>query len=170
MKKIPLFVLSLGLGLGRLHAQVELYPFPDLEEIAPKKTEARPANPFVQALARKFNVPEKILSEATDKGFGREELIRLILISKKSSKPLEDLIEERQKGARLAKIAKSAGQDNKQIRQEAGSVLKEVEAEEKGIREEIMKSSAPTAGVSRTGARDGAGYEADKSTDSSKKR
>jgi hypothetical protein len=140
-------------------AQVDLYPFPEIEDLKTKKAEPRPVDPFAQALSAKMNVPERTITDAVEKGFGRTELIRLILISKKSGKALGDLLKEREKGARLAKIAESVHLNNRSIREEAESILKELEAEEKRIRLEMERSSGTMAGVSDALTKDGTHYE-----------
>ena len=112
-----------------LRADPDLYSFP---EVGSTKTPAgetpKPADPFAVSLAKKMEVPEQILSEAVQKGMGRLEIIRLILISKKSQKPLPDLIQAREKLTRFSKIAQEAKVDNREITKEAKKVLKELEA------------------------------------------
>ncbi len=143
-----------------LRAETELYPFPKVEDVKTSKgKEKKPAEPFVQALARKSGVEEELLTKTIANGFGRTELIRLILISKKSKKPLEELIKEREKGTRLAKIAESANLNNKEIRKEANALLKELLQEEEKIRNETAKSSGTVAGTSGTLTKNGTSYE-----------
>ena len=60
---------------------------------------------------------------------GRMELLRLILISKKSGAPLPDLIQKREKLTRFAKIASEAKVDNAAVKKEAGALLKQLEKE-----------------------------------------
>ena len=128
--------------------QTDLYSFPEVDEAKPKKEEPKPVEPFVQALAKKMDLPEKVLTEATEKGFGRMELIRLILMAKKSGKSLTDLIQEREKGTRLAKIAESAKADNRAVKKEAGEILKDLEKDAEKIKYEMSKSTAAAvAGV-----------------------
>lgn len=133
-----------------LPAQSDLYSFPKIEEEKIKVKEAPPPDPFVQALSKRFDLPDSLLTEYVQKGFGRAELLRLILVSKKADKPLPDLLKDRAKGTRLAKITESAGLDNRAVRREALDLLKELQKEEKRIREQVQKSSAPTAGVGDT--------------------
>ena len=76
-----------------------------------------------------MDVPEQILAEAAQKGMGRMELIRLILISKKSGKSLMDLIQKRENLARWAKITSEANVDNRTLKKEAKILLKEIEKE-----------------------------------------
>lgn len=138
--------------------QADLYSFPKVEDVRIHKPEkTRPAPPFVQAVCKILNVPEKILSDAVEKGFGRTELLRLILISQKSRKPLDDLIREREKGAWLSIITKSAGLDNKTVRREANALLPAIEQEEEKIKMSLSVSTV-TAGVSDTLTKNATNY------------
>lgn len=134
-----------------VRAEVDLYPFPKVDDARPVKTkEKRTAEPFVQALSKKFALPEELLAEHLAAGTGRVEIIRLILISKKSGKSLEELVKEREKGARLSKLAESAGLEPKKIRQEAESLFKEIEQESLRIKAETSVSTSTIAGVNNT--------------------
>lgn len=110
-------------------AQTELYSFPEVESSKPKAEEPKPVDPFIKTLAKKMDVPEQLLAEAAEKGMGRMELIRLILISKKSGKLLPDLIRQREKLMRFAKIASEAKVDNGAVKKEAKALLKQIEKE-----------------------------------------
>jgi hypothetical protein len=137
-----------------LAAQVDLYSMPQIEDgQAPPPPKPKPAaDPFVRALSKKTSVPESAIEDAVDKGFGRMELLRLILISKKSGKPLAELLKEREKGTRLAKIAEDCGQDNKAVRKEAAALLKEIEAAPKPPASAPAKTG--TAGTDGTLSKD----------------
>ena len=67
-----------------------------------------------------MDIPENILSEASEKGFGQNGADPLILMAKKYGKALPDLIQKREKGERIAKIAESVKADNRAIKKEAG--------------------------------------------------
>ena len=110
-------------------AQTDLYSFPEVESSKPKPEEPKPADPFIKTLAKKMDVHEQILAEAAEKGMGRMELIRLILISKKSGKLLPDLIRQIEKLVRFAKIASEAEVDNGAVKKEAKTLLKDLEKE-----------------------------------------
>ncbi len=143
-----LFALALSIFLTRtpLSAQTDLYSFPEVEEGKPKKEEPKPIEPFIQALAKRTEMPVNVLSEASEKGFGRLELIRLILIAKKAKKPLPDLIQQREKSTRFAKIAEESKVDNIAIKKEALAMLKDLEKDADKIKNEVKKST-PTAGT-----------------------
>lgn len=157
--RVTLFV-SGSLFWTHLFAQVDLYPFPDLEDAKIKKVkEKKIVEPFVQALSKKMEVPEKVLTKTIAKGFGRTEIIRLILISKKSHQPLEQLIKKREEGERMAKISESAKLDNRTIRKEAIEILKEMEIEELKIKRNLTGSTTTTAGLSETVTKNGTDYQ-----------
>jgi hypothetical protein len=127
--RFPAVILfALFLSCASLSAQIDLYSFPELES-KPKVEEPKPVNPFLKTLAKKMDVPEQLLALAAEKGMGRMELIRLILISKKSGKPLTDLIQQREKLTRFAKIASQTNVDNGAIKKEARTLLKQIEKE-----------------------------------------
>jgi len=110
-------------------AQTELYSFPEVESSKPKAEAPKPVDPFIRTLSKKMDIPEKILSDAAEKGMGRMELIRLILISKRSGMLLPDLILKREKLTRFAKIASEAKVDNAAVKKEAKTLLKDLEKE-----------------------------------------
>ncbi|OGR83402.1 MAG: hypothetical protein A2901_03480 [Elusimicrobia bacterium RIFCSPLOWO2_01_FULL_54_10] len=121
-----------------LPAEPDLYSFPEVDASKPKTAEAKPVNPFARSLSKKMEMPEEVLSEAIASGMGRLELIRLILISKKSGKPLPDLLKQRNK-TRFSKIAAEAKADNAAIKKEAMAILETMEAE--------LKAAKPAAGT-----------------------
>lgn len=135
-------------------ADADLYPFPQIEDAksadGAAKKKAKPVDPFVKALSKKTDMPEEILTETFEKGFGRTEIIRLILMSKRAEKPLPDLIKEREKGTKLATIAQGYGQDNRAVRREAALMLKELQKEEAAIIAEEARKAAAVAGVNGT--------------------
>ena len=110
-------------------AQTDLYSFPEVESSKPKAEAPKPVDPFIRTLSKKMDIPEKILSDAAEKGMGRMELIRLILISKRSGMLLPDLILKREKLTRFAKIASEAKVDNAAVKKEAKTLLKDLEKE-----------------------------------------
>src|SRR3989344_9428572 len=108
MRFSAIVFLAVFLSRVPLSAQNELYSFPEVESSKPKAEEPKPVDPFLKTLAKKMDAPEQLLPEAAEKGMGRMELIRLILISKKSGRLLPDLIQQREKLVRFAKIASAA--------------------------------------------------------------
>ncbi|OQA92545.1 MAG: hypothetical protein BWY26_00175 [Elusimicrobia bacterium ADurb.Bin231] len=61
-----------------------------------------------------------------EKGLGREELIKVILISVKTKKNYEDIIRRRNRGETFDKICKRYKIDYEEIRKEAKAIKKEV--------------------------------------------
>lgn len=174
MKKSILLFYSLFLVMLLLNfkikaiAQNDLYSFPKIEEENTKKTvDKKSLDPFLRVLVQRFSSDEKLLNEAVSKGFGRRELVRLILMAKKSGKSLEELMKEREKGTRLKKIAESLKLDHSSIRQEALAISKEIENDlEKRKKEKSL--SPPTAGISEQLDKNGTSYSLLNSTDSIK--
>lgn len=155
-----IFLASYSSLVTAVHAQVDLYPFPKIEDGNIKRVkEKKPAEPFVQALSKKTDISEDFLTETIEKGFGRTELIRLILISKKSGKPLNELIKEREKGTRLAKISESAHLNSNAIRHEAEAMLKELKQKEAKIKMTLNVSTTTTAGISQTLTKSGTNFQ-----------
>src|SRR5258708_3122472 len=95
-RKISTFGLGLLVVLTLLHepahGDADLYSFPKIDDqkIKVAAKEQKNLEPFVQALSKKTGIPETLLGDSISKGYGRTELIRLILISKKSGKSLAD--------------------------------------------------------------------------------
>ena len=140
MRFSAIVFLAVFLSRVPLSAQNELYSFPEVESSKPKAEEPKPVDPFLKTLAKKMDAPEQLLAEAAEKGMGRMELIRLILISKKSGRLLPDLIQQREKLVRFAKIASAAKVDNGAVKKEARTLLKQLEKET-----EAAKAIAGTA-------------------------
>ncbi len=136
------------LSIANLKA-TELYSFPSLEqaEIKTPNKKKKESTPFVLALAKKTETPEDYLTELTEKGLGRMELVRLILTSKKSTRPLPDLVRDRELGMRLSKIAENVKQDNALIRKEAKTLLAAVLKEADNISQTLALTKTAIAGT-----------------------
>ncbi len=142
------FLLISCLFAPASRADTGLYSFPKIEdEKISIQADKKPVNPFVSALSKKLNIPEKTLTDEFKQGAGRGEMIRIILMSKKSDKTIEDLVKERQKGTWFSKMAKELKLDNRALRKEALAILKELESEESRIKTETIHTSSATAGV-----------------------
>ncbi|MCX5777996.1 MAG: hypothetical protein NTU66_02065 [Elusimicrobia bacterium] len=59
---------------------------------------------FIAALATHFGLNDSELNNLSRRGYGRNELITLILISKKSSVQLKEIIMQRDRDAKLADL------------------------------------------------------------------
>lgn len=147
-KKLLLAIPFLFLLQSPALPQADLYSFPDVAD--PKvsvsaKAEKKRVDPFLRAVAQKLNTEEKVLMDYSDEGLGRGDLVRLVLLSQKSGKPLAELAKRRLKGDRMAKIAEDCKADNAQVRKQAFAILKEAEADAEKIKFELMKSTASSA-------------------------
>lgn len=149
-KLFTLFALYSLLFTARGWAQADLYPFPRFEEEPKIKKDKRkkPVEPFLQVLSKKMEISEALLEDVMEKGFGRMEAIRLILLSKKSAKPLEELAKMREKGTSFAKIAEECRQENRAIKKEAEKILKELQKELEKIKQERQARATSVAGTS----------------------
>ncbi len=137
-----------------LRADTGLYTFPKIEEQKISvPADRRRLDPFMTALSKKTAVPEQTLAEEFRRGAGRGEMIRIILIAKKSGQPINAIVREREKGAWFSKIAQTYQLDNRALRKESLGILKEIEAElkaeeAKNRAEADVRPSTKTAGVS----------------------
>ena len=153
MTRLILLILSC-LCAQTLRADTGLYTFPKIEEQKISvPTDRRRLDPFMTALSKKTAVPEQTLAEEFRRGAGRSEMIRIILIAKKSGQPINAIIREREKGTWFSKIAQTYQLDNRALRKEALGILKEIEAElkleeAKNQAEADVRPSTKTAGVS----------------------
>lgn len=136
MKKITLFLFVLALPitnyrLPQLHAQqigvgVEFSPGSSVKKKG-KRITNRAENPFLIELAGKFAIEEKELHKLHNRGYGYAELIKIILISKKAEKPLEEVTKKRDKGKKIRKIAEDYKLDYREIHLEALKIKKEID-------------------------------------------
>ena len=145
--KIKFFILSLALFTANslLLAQANTDPFPKIEEeIKIKEPVVKPKDPFLLLLAKKLSTSQSWLQKNFARGVGRSELVRLVLISKKSGKSLEEITQEYDKGISIKKIALAHQLDYSSLKKEAAALLKETEEEFK----KKSKETPPTAGIS----------------------
>jgi AraC-like DNA-binding protein len=119
-------------------AGTDLYSFPsvDDEKTDRIKKEEPEDDPFIIQLATRTGASEELLTDAAAKGFGRTELIRLILMSKKSEKTLSELMSEREAGKSFKDMAFDLKLDPKAIKKDADSLYKQ-------IAEAMQKSDRP---------------------------
>lgn len=151
LNKLLFYLISLILFLTSLplYSQSDLYTFPSIEEETKVKEikEAKPSDPFLILLSKKFGTSQRWLDKNFSRGVGRTELIRLILISKKSGKSVEEIMKDYEKGTSIKKIALSHKIDYSHLRKETSLILKETEEELKELKKK-SKVAPPTAGVS----------------------
>ncbi|MBI4395621.1 MAG: hypothetical protein HY548_00905 [Elusimicrobia bacterium] len=113
-----LAVPALAQGLDAPESEIET-------STAPLKTYP---SPFTKALAERFDRPVDPLKKLEMTGYGRTEMITLILISSESAKPWDELIKERGKGTKLRKIAEDAGLNYNDIFRRSEQIRKEINA------------------------------------------
>lgn len=95
---------------------------PSKEEKEIKKTK----NPFLVELAERFSLEEKDLDRLYSRGYGYTEIIKLILITKKTNEPLEEIVKKRDKGKKMRKIAEDYELDYWVIDKEALKIKEEI--------------------------------------------
>ncbi len=155
---IFIFCLTLACAAVPARAETGLYSFPKIEEQKISvSTEKRKLDPFMVLVSKKTGIDEQTLAEEFKRGAGRSEMIRIILIAKKSGQPIGTILREREKGIWFSKITEKYQLDNKSLRKDAQSLLKEIEkelkAEEAKAKAEAgIKPNATTAGVGEKAA------------------
>jgi len=128
---IFLFIFTLHFTLHTLHylyGQVEVGVglTPGLTSSKEEKTVEKSRDLFISELAEKFAYEEKDLQRLYRRGYGYTELIKLILISQKSAKPLTEVVKKRDKGKKLRIIAKDYEIDYSTIMEEAKQIREEI--------------------------------------------
>jgi hypothetical protein len=89
----------------------------------------RMPDPCVEALAQRYCIDRIELNKLWFRGYGRNELIKLVLIGKKSGKPLKDLVRLRDKNTRFSDIARKFDIDYPALVVETAAVRKELDYE-----------------------------------------
>lgn len=144
LKILPILIVFVC--VQNAFSDTDLYSFPKVQSatiIQQPKKKTVATDPFIKALSKLAEVDESLLAEKSERGFTRRELVRLVVISKKSSTSLIDLFKQRERGLFLFYIAKKAGLDTRMVRRESGVLLKSVEDET----EKIQKSEKAIAGT-----------------------
>jgi hypothetical protein len=88
------------------------------------------SDPFASEAAKRFGVPVEKTLKLRQKGFGKTELLTFLAVAKASPKSWEQLVEEREKGRALRKMAEEAGLDPDALFDRSSALKKEIE---KGI-------------------------------------
>jgi len=94
----------------------------------PQRIIVKSSDTFITKIAEKFDYDEEKLQKLFHNGYGRNELIKLILITEESAKPFNDILKLREKPMPLRKIARKYEIDYRFIYDEA----KKIELELKG--------------------------------------
>lgn len=98
----------------------------DLAEKKEKKVKQPDA--FIMTLAHRYSIKQTDLARLWARGYGRNELIKLILISKASGKSLRDIVQEREKEMKLRDIARKYGVNYSSVTLLAVDVRKEIDS------------------------------------------
>ena len=86
-----------------------------------------PQDPYVKTIAARFGADAAELEKLWRRGYGRNELIKLLVISLKSKTPLNDLVKDREKKARLSELCGKYGLSYRDLLAEAASIRKEID-------------------------------------------
>ena len=92
-----------------------------------EKTVKKP-DAFIVCLARYFFIKEADLARLWARGYGRNELIKLILISKSSGKSVREIVREREKETKLRDISRKYGVDYSSITLHAADIRMEIDS------------------------------------------
>jgi len=92
-----------------------------------REKKIRPIEPFIKVLAKQFHREVSELGALSARGYGRNELIKLLLMAQKSGKDLKDLVKLRDKNTRLSAMADMYHLDYPELLSEAESVRKDID-------------------------------------------
>lgn len=112
-----------------------------------KEKQLKPADNFIKVTAKYLNQSQGELNALWNRGYGRNEIIKLILISRKSSKPLAELIKDRDKKMKLSRLCEKNGINYTEILSEAVNARKEIDIQVEALPPPIYYgtySSTPT--------------------------
>lgn len=88
----------------------------------------KPADIYVKAISKYFNVDENELTKLWARGFGRNELIKIILSSIKSGKEINEIVKDRDKnGLKYFYIAEKYKFDFNSLLIEAAEIRKKID-------------------------------------------
>lgn len=97
---------------------------------APKKRKRpKTTDTYVKVIAKYFKMNEDNLARLWRRGYGRNELIKLILISQRGGQEFKKLIKQRDKNIKLSRMAEKYKVDYTQILEDASRVRKEIDYE-----------------------------------------
>jgi hypothetical protein len=117
-----------------------------------KQEKDKSKDPFIKNIAVKFNWNPGELYFLREVGYGRVELIKLLLIAAKADVPLNPIIEARAKNMRISRIAKKYNVDYKSVYREAYIIRTELEAITTTQAEISMEKSTDTLTSGTTSA------------------
>ncbi|MFH1369160.1 MAG: hypothetical protein ABII64_08545 [Elusimicrobiota bacterium] len=94
-----------------------------------KKDRTAVPDKFIRAAAIHFGISETDLAKLWYRGYGRNELIKVILISRDAKQELKDVVKLRDKNMKYAKIAEKYTLDYYKFTADAESARKEIDYE-----------------------------------------
>jgi hypothetical protein len=94
-----------------------------------KKKEKKPRlpDPYVKAIAAHFDQKIEDIHGLFLRGYGRNELIKMLIISQRSGATFKDLVKQRDKGKRLSQLAEKYKLDYYAVLDEATTVRAEID-------------------------------------------
>ena len=120
-----LFTILPVTGSAEVGVGMELSP----SGLVRKKKEKKPRNPdaFIKTLAGYFNQGEASMAKLHHRGYGRNELIKMLVITTKSGKDFTEIVKLRDKKKKLSEIAETYGLDYTQVLLEAAETRKKID-------------------------------------------
>lgn len=138
---ISIAALTLLTGIAPIFAQADVgigvSPWDNTTQPTDKK-KPRPSDPYVKYISKYFNQKDEDLQKLWNRGYGRNELIKLLLITRKAGKELKETVRQRDKDTKLSKISEQYKIDYNQILAEASGVRKEIDYEVSRSTDSIM--------------------------------
>lgn len=83
---------------------------------------------FIAAIARRMNVENAPLQKLWNRGYGRNEIITLLLISERGRLPLVDVVKERDKGTRFSTLCARCGIDHTALLTDTAALRRQIDA------------------------------------------
>jgi hypothetical protein len=87
-----------------------------------KEKKIKPVDPYVPVMARYFNQKAGELEKLSARGYGRNELVKILLVARKSGKDLREIVRLRDHNTRISAIARQFKLDYPSILAEARSI------------------------------------------------
>ncbi|MHB9155208.1 MAG: hypothetical protein ACYC5N_05875 [Endomicrobiales bacterium] len=109
-----------GAGTGLDASPFDTYP-------GKKDQKSKPTDIYVKKIAARFERREDDIARLWHRGYGRNEIIKVLLIAAKSGKELREIVRQRDRGAKLSALAEKYGLDYAGIMQEAAAIRAELD-------------------------------------------
>ncbi len=99
------------------------YPYSEPQK---KKEEKKPPDYLIEQISKKFEQDTEKINNLFRRGYGYLELIKILLIVKKSGKDIEQILKLREKDKKLSEIAKKFDLDYEDIYNSAYKIKSEI--------------------------------------------